>query len=96
MKNITSSPKILVFWYLWRSHNRYLFLPGNLNGKMYLQLLQNAIHSALIQIVVNAEENETIIYQHSTVYKVHFVHPVHQFLDENFPHIWIGKREQSY
>lgn len=67
------------------------FIPGNLTGQIYLDLLENAIYPALVQVLENEEDHQTIIFQQDGA-PPHFVQPVRQFLDENFPHAWIGRR----
>lgn len=67
------------------------FIPGNLTGQIYLDLLENAIYPALVQVLENEEDHQTIIFQQDGA-PPHFVQPVRQFLDENFPDAWIGRR----
>lgn len=36
------------------------FIPGNLNGEVYLELLENDIYPALVQVLENEEDHHTI------------------------------------
>jgi len=69
------------------------FLPGNLNGDTYLDLLVNAVNPALIEIVQNDQRyrGENPIFQQDGA-PPHYALPVRQFLDETFPGRWIGRR----
>lgn len=67
------------------------FIPGDLNGEIYLELLENTIYPALVQILENEEDHHTIIFQQDGA-PPHFAQPVRQFLDESFPQSWIGRR----
>ena len=69
------------------------FLPGNLNGDTYLDLLENTIIPALIEIMENDQryQEENAIFQQDGA-PPHYALPVRQFLDETFPDRWIGRR----
>lgn len=67
------------------------FIPENLHGESYLELLENAIYPALVEVLENEEDHHTIIFQQDGA-PPHFVRPVRQFLDQNFPQSWIGRR----
>lgn len=70
------------------------FLPGNLTGEMYLELLENTIHPALVEILENNNneylENRLTFQQDGA--PPHFAARVRQYLDETFPGRWIGRR----
>lgn len=69
------------------------FLPGNLTGEMYLNLLQNAVEPALTEIIEQNEhynENQLIFQQDGA--PPHYAHTVRQYLDNTFPDRWIGRR----
>lgn len=69
------------------------FLPGTLTGEMYLELLETAINPALTEIVENDErylENRLIFQQDGA--PPHYAHPVRNYLNQEFPERWIGRR----
>lgn len=60
---------------------------------MYLELLENAIYPALVDIIENNAqymENHLIFQQDGA--PPHYALPVRQYLDEVFPEKWIGRR----
>ena len=60
---------------------------------MYLELLQNAIYPALVEIIENDDqymENHLIFQQDGA--PPHFELIVRQYLDQTFPGQWIGRR----
>lgn len=62
------------------------FLPGNLNGEMYLELLQDHIDPMLTEIIENNEqyqENQLILQQDGA--PPHYALPVREYLDRRFP-----------
>ncbi|XP_066149124.1 uncharacterized protein [Euwallacea fornicatus] len=69
------------------------FLPGNLTGDTYLDLLENTVNPALIEIMENNQRyhEENPIFQQDGA-PPHYAIPVRQFLDETFPDRWIGRR----
>ncbi|KAL3266413.1 hypothetical protein HHI36_010589 [Cryptolaemus montrouzieri] len=67
------------------------FIPGNITCQIYSELLQNAIYPGLVQVLENEEDHETIFFQQDSA-PSNFFQPVRQFLGENFPQAWIGRR----
>lgn len=69
------------------------FLPGNLTGQMYLQLLEDAIDPALTDIIENVPEydEDHLIFQQDGA-PPHYALIVRQYLDQRFPRNWIGRR----
>lgn len=59
--------------------------PGSLIGQIYLDLSENVIYPALVQVCENDEDHQTIIFQEDTAHP-HCVQRVRQFLNENAPH----------
>jgi hypothetical protein len=69
------------------------FLPGNLTGQMYLQLLEDAIDPALTDIIENVPEydEDHLIFQQDGA-PPHYALIVRQYLDQRFLRNWIGRR----
>lgn len=71
------------------------FLPGNLTGEMYLELLQGAIDPALTAIIENQNDRRYIanrlMFQQDGA-PPHYALRVRQYLDQTFPGRWIGRR----
>lgn len=69
-----------------------IFLEENLNGPMYLNMLQNTI-TPLIDAVVaqNPHEFEEVIFQQDGA-PPHYFRQVRNYLDENYQDRWIGRR----
>lgn len=69
------------------------FIPDNLNGERYLDLLENNIDPMITQILEeddNLLEGELFFQQDGA--PPHFAIAVRQFLDNRFPERWIGRR----
>lgn len=70
------------------------FLPGNLTGDMYLDLLENHIDPILTEIIENNAGNyveDQIVFQQDGA-PPHYALPVREYLDQRFPNRWIGRR----
>lgn len=69
------------------------FLPGNLTGDMYLDLLENAIDPALTHIIENdpAYNEQELIFQQDGA-PPHYSQHVRNYLNNTFPGRWIGRR----
>ena len=69
------------------------FLPGNLTGDMYLDLLENAIDPALTNIIENdpAYSEQELIFQQDGA-PPHYSLNVRNYLNHVFPGRWIGRR----
>lgn len=70
-----------------------IFIPGNLTGEMYENMLEEIILPQLIEIAENYPNHnvDTIHFQQDGA-PPHYVAPVRQFLDTHFPGRWIGRR----
>lgn len=66
------------------------FIPGNLNGEMYLDLLQDVVVPAIEEIAANNDDIEPIFQQDGA--PPHFALIVRNYLDAAFPGSWIGRR----
>lgn len=69
------------------------FLPANLTGDMYLDLLENAIDPALTNIIEEdrAYNEQELIFQQDGA-PPHFSLNVRNYLNDRFPGRWIGRR----
>ena len=69
------------------------FLEGNLNGEAYLDLLENQILPYIHDVVDHDPDllHDELIFQQDGA-PPHFVPPVRQFLNDQFPGRWIGRR----
>lgn len=67
------------------------FIEGNLTGRLYLQLLEEAITPAIIAAIENDAIDYDPIFQQDGA-PPHFHGPVREYLDEEFPGRWIGRR----
>lgn len=70
-----------------------LFIPGNLTGEVYLNMLEDTIDPLITQIIED-DQNHTADRLHfqQDGAPPHYVAPVRQFLDDRFPGRWIGRR----
>ncbi|CAH1106346.1 unnamed protein product [Psylliodes chrysocephalus] len=61
---------------------------------MYLELLENAIYPALLELIKNDDQYmaNNLIFQQDGA-PSHFALTVHQYLDQTFSGQWIGRRE---
>lgn len=69
------------------------FLPGNLNGEVYLQLLEDAIDPALTETVENNNNynvNDLTFQQDGA--PPHYALAVREYLNRTYPDRWIGRR----
>lgn len=76
-----------------------LFLDGNLTGEIYLDMLQTTINPLIIEAIENQIDedgnpvlNEAEVYFQQDGAPPHYVLPVRQWLDDEFPNKWIGRR----
>lgn len=71
------------------------FIPGNLDGDMYLRLLQEAIDPAITNIIENDNNNQyvegEVMFQQDGA-PPHYAIAVRNYLNENYPGRWIGRR----
>lgn len=67
--------------YLWKHIISPFFIPRNNTGQIDLDILENAIYPALVQVLENVEDHQTIIFQEDGALP-QCVQPVRQFLDE--------------
>lgn len=69
------------------------FLPGNLNGEMYLELLETYIYPMIVETMENDDNilEDNVWFQQDGA-PPHFTVQVRQFLNANFPNQWIGRR----
>lgn len=69
------------------------FLPGNLTGDMYLDLLENTIDPALTDIIENnpGYVEADLIFQQDGA-PPHYSQNVRNYLNNTFPRRWIGRR----
>lgn len=69
------------------------FLPGNLTGEMYSNLLEDAIHPTLVEVMENDANGlgEDVIFQQDGA-PPHYTLLVRQYLNGTFPERWIGRR----
>lgn len=69
------------------------FIDGNLNGNIYLELLETTVDPHITELLENDEnllENELVFQQDGA--PPHYVVPVREFLNNRFPGRWIGRR----
>lgn len=69
------------------------FLPHNLTGESYLNLLEDLIYPQIVEIMENVDqipENDFFFQQDGA--PPHYTAPVRDFLDQHFPAHWIGRR----
>lgn len=76
-----------------------LFIQGNLNGAVYLDMLENAINPLITEAVENQRDadgnlqlDEEQLYFQQDGAPPHYVLPVRQWLQNTFPGRWIGRR----
>lgn len=78
---------------LWRSYCWATFLPQNLNGETYLELLEDTIDPALTDIIENDNRySEDDLFFQQDGAPPHYSRVVRQYLNERFPRQWIGRR----
>lgn len=69
------------------------FLPDNLTGEYYLNLLENYIYPQIVEIMENDDRMpENDIYFQQDGAPPHYAAPVRDFLNHHFPEHWIGRR----
>lgn len=69
------------------------FLPNNLTGESYLDLLEDCIYPRIVEILENDDripENDVYFQQDGA--PPHYAAPVRDFLNQHFPQHWIGRR----
>lgn len=70
-----------------------LFIPGNLTGEVYLNMLNDAIDPFITQIIEDDQNhNADRLHFQQDGAPPHYVAPVREFLDNRFPGQWIGRR----
>lgn len=76
-----------------------LFIDGNLNGDSYLDLLENYIEPLIVETVENQQDelgnlnlNENLIHFQQDGAPPHYALCVRQWLNDNYPGQWIGRR----
>lgn len=67
------------------------FIEDNLNGPLYLQLLQDAVVPRIVEIIEESGEDLDPIFQQDGA-PPHYAVQVRTFLDQEFPDSWIGRR----
>lgn len=63
-------------------------LHGALNGRTYLDFLENVLPNLMEDIPLDVRQN--MFFQHDG-YPAHYALAVHQYLDATFPDPWIGR-----
>ncbi|XP_066157702.1 uncharacterized protein [Euwallacea fornicatus] len=70
------------------------FIPGNLTDETYLQLLEDFAYPQLVDLVENNPDySENLLTFQQDGAPPHYALAVRQFLNENFPSHWIGRRD---
>lgn len=99
--NKTQYPKKINVWagILGNSIIGPLFLQTNLNGDLYLEMLQDAIDPLITEVVENSIdypqdekiEEEKVVFQQDGC-PAHYKKKVREYLDQHYPRRWIGRR----
>lgn len=63
-------------------------LPPNLNGPLYLNFLEQNLNELLEDVPLDLRQNMWFLQDGATP---HFFLPVREYLNDNFPHRWIGR-----
>lgn len=76
-----------------------VFIAENLNGNIYLNMLENTIEPLITEALENQldEEGNLLLAEEDLRFQQdgappHYVLPVRQWLNDNFPNQWIGRR----
>ncbi|XP_050511562.1 uncharacterized protein LOC126887788 isoform X2 [Diabrotica virgifera virgifera] len=74
-----------------------LFIPGNLSGDIYLDMLKNTIEPLIVHELENQRDDQGNLaldedLLHFQEAPPHYAAPVRHWLDTNYPNKWIGRR----
>ncbi|XP_071053327.1 uncharacterized protein [Onthophagus taurus] len=74
-----------------------LFIPGNLNGEIYLEMLENVIDP----LITEKLENDPLLLEQQLHFQQdgappHYAAPLRQYLNLQYPSRWIGRRGSTF